>query len=56
MVDWKALLNESTASDLKANASWPVEGCSSGWVYNKTTVTSSIVIDVSNEAERFPPI
>lgn len=42
-------MNEIDSPDLlKPNISWPLEKCNNGWIYNKTIVTSSIVIDVSN--------
>lgn len=47
-IDWQQLLNTTDVDlfDLQPNASWPTEYCFNGWNYNKTLVTSSIVIDV----------
>lgn len=49
-IDWQQLLNttEFEAMDLMGNVSWPTEYCYDGWIYNKTHVISSIVIDVRN--------
>lgn len=59
-IDWEALVNETLDStdadsaqlpgwlpDVLRNRSLPVETCSQGWVYNRSEVSSSIVIDVS---------
>lgn len=43
-VDWNSIGNET--EDMQPNASWPIEQCRQGWEYNKTEVSSSIVIDV----------
>lgn len=47
-VDWSTFMNETDLLDLKPNTSWPIETCVNGWIYNKTIVPSSIVIDVRN--------
>lgn len=49
-VDWQQLLNASDIdlSDVQPNSSWPTEYCFDGWNYNRTLVTSSIVIDVNS--------
>lgn len=48
-IDWLNLFNVSDPDsiNLQPNTSWPMEYCVNGWIYNKTIVTSSIVIDVS---------
>lgn len=49
VIDWQNLFNISDPDSidyLQPNTSWPTEPCNNGWVYNKTHVTSSIVIDV----------
>lgn len=48
-IDWLNVFNVSDPDsiDLQPNISWPTEYCLNGWIYNKTHVTSSIVIDVS---------
>lgn len=48
-VNWDQFLNGSDVLDtveMFGNVSWPTEYCNDGWIYNKTHVTSSIVIDV----------
>lgn len=55
-IDWQNLLNDTDIDilDLQSNSSWPTEYCLDGWIYNKTYVTSSIVIDVRlNEQKKF---
>lgn len=48
-LDWSQIIEESggTIDNIVANESWPVEECKDGWIYNRTMVESSIVIDVS---------
>lgn len=61
-IDWEAVLNGSSTfgdwqnesvdesalvSMIVPNVTWPVEECREGWVYNRSIVSSSIVIDVS---------
>lgn len=47
-VDWIKLLDEygGELERVHINDSWPKTNCKTGWVYNTTEVTSSIVIDV----------
>lgn len=47
-IDWQHVLNTTDVVliDFQPNTSWPTEYCFNGWNYNKTLVTSSIVIDV----------
>lgn len=47
-VDWHSVFNftDLNFNDFQSNSSWPTEYCFNGWVYNKTFVKSSIVIDV----------
>lgn len=42
---WDEFLSNKSYT-LSPNLSWPVERCKDGWEYNKTTVYSSIVMDV----------
>lgn len=53
-IDWHNLFNVSDPDsiDLQPNTSWPTEYCNNGWIYNKTFVTSSIVIDVRKISNR----
>lgn len=48
-IDWRSIFNFSDPNfyEMQPNSSWPTEYCVDGWTYNKTTVYSSIVIDVS---------
>lgn len=43
-VDWSIVKDRIPTA---VNKSWPVEPCSDGYEYNKTEVSSSVVIDVS---------
>lgn len=43
-VNWTQLLEENVY--FQPNESWPKQKCPDGWEYNKTEITSSIVIDV----------
>lgn len=47
-IDWQSFLNTTDLDtiEIQSNTSWPTENCFNGWIYNKTTVMSSIVIDV----------
>lgn len=47
-INWRSIFNFTDLNyiDIQPNASWPKENCLDGWIYNKTTVMSSIVIDV----------
>lgn len=48
VIDWQRLLNTTEfEAGAIGNVTWPTEYCYDGWVYNKSHVTSSIVIDVS---------
>lgn len=48
-VNWTQILEDSGGTfDNLGNESWPTEYCKDGWVYDKTFVESSIVIDVSS--------
>lgn len=47
-IDWQQFLNGTQWFDVQVNFSWPIEKCLNGWIYNKTNVQSSIVIDVSD--------
>ncbi|KAG5878987.1 hypothetical protein JTB14_019642 [Gonioctena quinquepunctata] len=46
-VNWSEILKEAggTIGGVVVNRSWPTEGCLDGWVYDRTKVVSSIVID-----------
>lgn len=48
-VNWFRILEESDGiiENIIANESWPTEHCKDGWIYDKSIVESSIVIDVS---------
>lgn len=48
-VNWLRILEDSGGKfeNVVVNESWPTESCKEGWVYDKSTVESSIVIDVS---------
>ncbi|XP_074040268.1 carcinine transporter isoform X2 [Leptinotarsa decemlineata] len=45
VANWTEILRESGINGVVANTSWPTEGCLDGWVYDKSKVVSSIVID-----------
>lgn len=48
-VNWTQILEDSggTFKNVVVNESWSTEYCQDGWIYDRTLVESSIVIDVS---------
>lgn len=48
-VNWTDILDVNDINNFEPNTSWPVELCKDGWEYNKSEVSSSIVIDVSKQ-------
>ncbi|XP_037960261.1 carcinine transporter [Teleopsis dalmanni] len=51
-VNWTEILENSDINDISANITWAHEKCTDGWVYNTTTVWSSIVIDFDLVCDR----
>ncbi|CAH1118037.1 unnamed protein product [Phaedon cochleariae] len=47
VVNWSRLIEDSggTIEGVEVNSSWSIEGCLEGWVYDRSKVVSSIVID-----------
>lgn len=52
-VNWTEILDDSGGipGDVVVDISWPTEGCLDGWIYDRSNVVSSIVIDVSRYIE-----
>ncbi|CAH1105213.1 unnamed protein product [Psylliodes chrysocephalus] len=46
-VNWTEILDDSGGipGDVVVDISWPTEGCLDGWIYDRSNVVSSIVID-----------
>nr|CAH7749258.1 unnamed protein product [Callosobruchus chinensis] len=53
-VDWDEMIKDAEGSfkGLIVNTSWPQEDCKDGWVYDKSEIQSSIVIDFDLVCDR----
>ncbi|XP_018329394.1 carcinine transporter isoform X2 [Agrilus planipennis] len=53
-VNWTKIVEENDLNynDIQTNISWPKEKCLDGWEYNKSEISSSIVIDFDLVCER----